>query len=119
MNVSTELVPLLRLHVLPPDIQQAVMHLSKLDRTPLHRHSSSLRTLEGEFVAEKLQTAVVVPAKKKRGRPAKISHKVDEGKRMNAPYKFSPISLHSVCYVCNMLGSSSSPDNDVHRYVII
>jgi hypothetical protein len=78
--VSTELAPLLRLQVLPPGIQQAVTHLSKLDCTPLHRHSSSLRPLEGDSTAEKLQTAVVMPAKKKRGRPAKISHKVDEGK---------------------------------------
>jgi hypothetical protein len=78
--VSTELVPLLQLQVVPPGIQQAVMHLSKLDRTPLHRHSSSQQTLEGDYVTGKLQTAVVVPAKKKRGRPAKISHKVDEGK---------------------------------------
>jgi hypothetical protein len=78
--VSTELVPLLRLQVLPPGIQQAVTHLSKLDCTPLHWHSSSLRPLEGDSAAGKLQTAVVMPAKKKRGRPAKISHKVDEGK---------------------------------------
>jgi hypothetical protein len=98
--VSTELVPLLRLQVLPPGIQQAVMHLSKLDRTPLHRYSSSLRTLGGgDSAAGKLQTAVVVPAKKKRGRPAKISHKVDEGKEMNSPYSSQSISLRPVRYV--------------------
>jgi hypothetical protein len=70
--VFAELVPLLRLQAVSPAIQQVVAHLSRADRTP---------TPGGSTAAGKLQTTVVVPAKKKRGRPAKISHKVDEGRR--------------------------------------
>jgi len=74
-------VPLLRLQVLPPGIQQAVMHLSQLDRKPLIQQNPSFqRALESDSNADKLPTTVVVPIKKKRGRPAKISRKVDEGK---------------------------------------
>jgi len=79
--VSAELVPLLRLQVLPPGIQQAVMHLSQLDRNPLIQQNPSFQqALESDSNATKLPTTVVVPTKKKRGRPAKISRKVDEGK---------------------------------------
>lgn len=78
-----ELVPLLRLQVLPPEIQQAVLHLSQLDRNPLIQQNSSFkRAVESDSNADTLQTAVVVPAKKKRGRPAKISRKADEGGRI-------------------------------------
>jgi hypothetical protein len=74
-------VPLLRLQVLPPGIQQAAMHLSQLDRNPLIQQNPSFqRPLENDSNADKLPTTVVVPTKKKRGRPAKISRKVDEGK---------------------------------------
>jgi hypothetical protein len=80
-QISAELVPLLRLQVLPPEIQHAVLHLSQLDRNPLmQQNSSSQGTLESDSNADQLQTSVAVPAKKKRGRPAKISRKVDEGK---------------------------------------
>jgi hypothetical protein len=75
-------VPLLRLQVLPPGIQRAAMHLSQLDRNPLiQKNPSFQRALESDSNADKQQTAVVVPVKKKRGRPAKISRKVDEGKQ--------------------------------------
>jgi hypothetical protein len=78
-------VPLLRLQVLPPGIQQAAMHLSQLDRNPLTQQNPSFqRPLESDSNADKLPTNVVVPTKKKRGRPAKISRKVDEGKEHNA-----------------------------------
>jgi len=78
-----ELVPLLRLQVLPPGIQQAVMHLSQLDRNPLIQQNPSFQqALESDSNATKLPTTVVVPTKKKRGRPAKISRKVDEGGRI-------------------------------------
>lgn len=57
------------------------MHLSQLDRIPrIQQNSSVQRALEGDSTADKLQATVVAPAKKKRGRPAKISRKVDEGK---------------------------------------
>jgi hypothetical protein len=52
-----------------------------LDRNPLIQQNSSFkRAVESDSNADTLQTAVVVPAKKKRGRPAKISRKADEGK---------------------------------------
>ena len=57
------------------------MHLSQLDRNPLIQQNPSFqRALESSSNADKLPTTVVVPTKKKRGRPAKISRKVDEGK---------------------------------------
>jgi hypothetical protein len=84
ITVSTELVPLLRLLVLPPAIQHAIMHLSKLNG-----HGSSLLSLDGDTAAGTVQTAVVLPAKKRRGRPAKTPHKVDEGniKRKTAVWR--------------------------------
>jgi hypothetical protein len=57
------------------------MHISQLDRNPLIQQNPSFqRALENDSNADKPQTTVMVPAKKKRGRPAKISRKVDEGK---------------------------------------
>jgi hypothetical protein len=73
-------VPLLRTQVLPPAIQQAV---SQADRTPNPQHTPDVSTAAG-----KLQTVVVMPMKKKRGRPAKISHKVDEGRRSRVTLKY-------------------------------
>ncbi|XP_069668867.1 uncharacterized protein [Periplaneta americana] len=78
-----ELVQLLRHQTLPPDVQRAVLHLSQLDRKPmLLATGGSLRPQESDTRAIKPQAAVIVPTKKKRGRPAKISHKVDEGGRI-------------------------------------
>ncbi|KDR14118.1 uncharacterized protein LOC110834832 [Zootermopsis nevadensis] len=72
-----ELLPLLRLQVLPPAIERAISQLSHTDHTPNPQHVSGGSTAGG-----KLLTAVVMPTKKKRGRPAKITNKVDEGGRI-------------------------------------
>jgi hypothetical protein len=67
--------------VLPPGIQEAALHLSQLDCNPPTQQNPSFQgALESDSNAAKLPTTVVVPTKKKRGRPAKISRKVDEGK---------------------------------------
>ncbi|PSN49309.1 hypothetical protein C0J52_09410 [Blattella germanica] len=75
-----ELIPLLRTQPLPPDIQKAVAYLAQMDRpSVMVQHNSSQQKQKGNSHKQPL---IILPAKKKRGRPAKITHKVEEGGRI-------------------------------------
>ncbi|KAJ9598939.1 hypothetical protein L9F63_010533, partial [Diploptera punctata] len=70
-----ELMPLLRIESLPPDIQKSAAYLAQLER-PTVMVTNPAQTVS--YKSEHKQQTVVIPTKKKRGRPAKITHKIEE-----------------------------------------